>query len=528
MGRSRKYLLVFLLFLTIASTCESLTTSEAKSPNYFGTDSTNYYFGSDSTNPLYPDNRIMINVDNEGDATVLMKLHAKANYPNGVGDLIEILVPYPQDRVVVRKISISNSAEPDYKVIGAENQITIQVRVEGSPIEVYVEVLYLVRGVYDGREFDIKLLLSSYTTEISVNLMMMNNRETWINPISVELNPKPSRDTYFLISEEVLPFSVYIVLSNVNPKMIEYSLKTQAAPYGLEVVPYYAMIVSMIPAILSLLIARTTKIIGRRRRVGVVVLAYRSLYKRLGRFVLTILGVGIPAMLLVQTLIQNTLAQRMLGPENPSMEWYYVLILFISMVIGGFQVYNTIFSSVLERMKELGLMKAIGFNPAYIFKMVITESALIGLIAGFFGGLIGTVFTVISIQIFYGISLPDSVFVETVANSFGGISFNNPFLRNYVIALVLMTAIGMILAYLWPPEYNIGGVAFMIVSPILFFILLRPADPFTIDRLVEIAPTLAANILIGVLFTVILSITAGSYVAYRAGRIKPSEAMRHV
>ncbi|UCD73482.1 MAG: hypothetical protein JSW01_02225 [Candidatus Bathyarchaeota archaeon] len=520
-------MLILLISLVIVSTCKSLSTSKAKSLNHFSSDSTDYYFGSDSTSPLSPDNRIVVNIDNEGDAAILMRLHVKAKYPNGVGDLIEIPVPYPQNRVVVRKISISNSAEPNYRVIRTGKQVTIQVRVEKSPREVYLEVFYLVKDVYDGRGLDIKFLLSSYATEISMSLMM-SGRKTWINHYSIELNPQPSRETYFLISEEVLPFSVYIVLSNVNPKIIEYSLETRAAPYSLEVIPYYAMIVSMIPAFLSLLIVKTTKILGSHRRVGMIVLAYRNLHRRLTRFVLTILGVSIPTTLLVQTLIQNTFAQKMIRPEVSEGVWYITLIFIISVVIGGFQVYNTVFSSVMERMRELGIMKAIGFNPSYITQMVMAESALIGLMAGFLGSIIATVLTIVSIQIFYGITLPHSVFVETVVNIFGDISFSNPFLRNYAIALVIMTAMGMILAYFWPSEYNIGGVTFMVVSPTLFFILLRPADPFTIDRLIEIAPTLVVNLIIGTLFAVILCISAGSYVAYKAGKTRPSEAMRSI
>ena len=520
MGRSGKCLSVMLLLsLALASTCGGPSVCEAKGLSY--------YFGSDSTNYLRPDNRVTISVDNDGWATVSARLHVKAYYPTGVGEFIEIPVPYPPERVVVETIGVSDLAQPVYEVVGAENQTTIRVGVQGSPREAYVEALYRVRGVYDRSRLSIRLLLSSFTTEVSVNLMI-SGREAWINRRSVELSPPSSRDTYFLVGEEVLPFAVYLVLSNVKSGVIELSLETQAAPYGLEVVPYYAMVVSVIPTILFLLITRTNQIIGRRRRVGVVVLAYRNLHRRLGRFVLTILGVSIPAMLLVQMLIQSTLAEKMLGLETPRMKWYIALILIISVVIGGFQVFNTVFSSVLERMRELGLMKAVGFNPSHIFRMVIAESALIGLIAGLLGSTLAAALAIISAQIFYGLSLPNTVYVEIVAKTFGGISFDNPFLRNYMIAAVLTIAISIILAQLFSPEYESGCLFSMAVSQLLFLTLLRPTDPFTVDRLVEIAPALAANVLIGVLFTVILSISAGSYVAYRAGKIKPSEAMRRV
>jgi len=259
-----------------------------------------------------------------------------------------------------------------------------------------------------------------------------------------------------------------------------------------------------------------------------VVLAYRNLHRRVGRFVLTILGVGIPSMLLVQMLVQSTLAQKMVGSQTERGGWYIALILIISIVIGGFQVFNTVYSSVLERMRELGVMKAIGFTPSHIFKMVISESVIIGLVAGSFGSVLAGVLAAISAQVFYGLSIPNTEFSEIVARTFGGMDLNNPFLRNSSIAMFSSMIMNMIFAYLWPPEYETNSTFAMMSSFLLFLILVRPTDPFTVDRLVELAPILAANMWFGVLFATILSVLAGSYVAYKAGRIKPSEAMRHV
>ena len=520
MERFSRYLLaVFLLSIALLSTYSGPSICEAKSMDY--------YFGSDSANYLQPDNRITISIDNDGHATVSARLHVKAYSPAGVGENIEIPIPYPLERVVIRNVSVSNLAQPAFKVIDAGNQTIIQVKMEESPRDVYVEAIYVVEGVLSGSEINIKLLFSSFTTELSINLML-SNREAWINRKSVNLSPSPSKDTYFLVNEEVLPIAMYLVLSNVNPKMIEFSLETQVAPYSLEVTPYYALILSITPLIFFLLLARIVKIISWRKRVGVVVLAYRNLNRRIGRLVLTILGVGIPSMLLVQMLIQSVMAQKMLGTESMRMEWYLTLILMISMLIGGFQVLNTVYSSVLERTSELGLMKAIGFNPSYIIKMVITESFLIGLIAGLFGSLMAATLAVISAQIFYGLSLPNTVFTRIIANSFGGTTLANPFLRNSAIAIFLWVLISGILIHLWPREYETSSSIFLISSFLLFLILVRPTDPFTVDRLVEIAPDLTINVLAGVLFSTTLSAFAGSYVAYKAGKIKPSEAMRHV
>lgn len=490
-------------------------------------DSRDYYFGSDSTNFLQPDNRITIDFDKNGDATVLVRLHVKSYYPTGVGEFIEIPIPYPLEKVVVTQVSVSTSPDPVYVVIEAENQTIIRIEMESSPREVYVEAFYTVKELSDLSRYSIKLLLSSFTAEIAVNLMI-SNEQTWIIRESVKLSPLSSRDTYFLVNEEALPFALFLVLSNVNSKIIELSLETQTAPYSLVIIPYYALIAAATPSILFLLAVRIVAAITRRRRVGMVGLAYRNLSRRVGRLFLTILGVSIPAMLLVQILVQNTLAQKMLGPGASEGGWYLALILIISVVIGGFQVFNTVFSSVLERMRELGVMKAIGFNPSHIFQMVMAESTIIGLIAGLVGSFLAALLALFSAQVFYGLSIPNTVFSEIIAKTFGGTFFNNPFQINSAIAMFLIMAVNGLIAYMFPPEFQQHTELAMVVTFFLFLVLVRPTDPFTVGRIVELAPSLVANMLLGILFTTLLSIFAGSYVAYRAGKIRPSEAMRSV
>ncbi len=525
---------ILLVFVVLAFTTGFLSVCRASSPDLRlnSTDITDpssqdYYFGSDSANFLQPDNRITIDFDENGDATVLLRLHVKSYYPTGVGEFIEIPIPYPPEMVFVTEVTISTSSQTGYTVIEAENQTTIRIEMENSPREAYVEILYKVKGLSDLGRYSIRFLLSRFTAELAVNLMI-SNKETWITRESVRLSPSSSGDTYFLVNEEALPFALYLVLSNVNSRIIELSLETQAAPYSLVIIPYYALIAAATPSILFLIAVSIVAVITRGRRVGMVGLAYRNLNRRLGRLILTILGVSIPTMLLVQILVQNTLAQKMLGQGVSEGGWYITLILIISVVIGGFQVFNTVFSSVLERMRELGVMKAIRFNPSHIIQMVMAESTIIGLISGILGSFFAALLAILSAQIFYGLSIPNTVFAEIIANTFGGNSFNNPFQRNSAIAMVLIIVVNTAIAYLYPPEFDQHAELAMVVTFFLFLILVRPTDPFTVGRLVELAPSLVANMLQGVLFAILLSISAGSYVAYKAGKTRPSEAMRSV
>jgi putative ABC transport system permease protein len=61
----------------------------------------------------------------------------------------------------------------------------------------------------------------------------------------------------------------------------------------------------------------------------------------------------------------------------------------ISLVVGGVGVANTMFMSVMERTREIGLMKAIGAKKSTIMEVFIIESCLIGAIGGAIGVTLG-------------------------------------------------------------------------------------------------------------------------------------------
>ena len=61
----------------------------------------------------------------------------------------------------------------------------------------------------------------------------------------------------------------------------------------------------------------------------------------------------------------------------------------ISLLVGGIGIANTMFTSVLERTKEIGTMKAVGAKNSDILWIFLIESGLIGLIGGLIGVLFG-------------------------------------------------------------------------------------------------------------------------------------------
>jgi len=61
----------------------------------------------------------------------------------------------------------------------------------------------------------------------------------------------------------------------------------------------------------------------------------------------------------------------------------------ISLIVGGIGIMNTMIMSVMERRREIGVMKAIGATTTMILTQVLEESAFLSLIGGFIGLVLG-------------------------------------------------------------------------------------------------------------------------------------------
>ncbi|OYT27431.1 MAG: ABC transporter permease [Candidatus Altiarchaeales archaeon ex4484_96] len=64
-------------------------------------------------------------------------------------------------------------------------------------------------------------------------------------------------------------------------------------------------------------------------------------------------------------------------------------IAFISLFVGGLGIMNTMYTSVLERTQEIGVMKAVGAKNSDILVLFMIESGTIGLVGGLVGCVIG-------------------------------------------------------------------------------------------------------------------------------------------
>ncbi len=62
----------------------------------------------------------------------------------------------------------------------------------------------------------------------------------------------------------------------------------------------------------------------------------------------------------------------------------------ISLVVGAIGIMNSMYTSVLERTKDIGIMKAIGARNGAILQIFLLEAGLIGLVGGLLGTVLGT------------------------------------------------------------------------------------------------------------------------------------------
>ena len=74
-----------------------------------------------------------------------------------------------------------------------------------------------------------------------------------------------------------------------------------------------------------------------------------------------------------------------------SMNTFLLAIAAVSLIVGSIGIANTMFTSVLEKTKEIGIMKAIGARNHDILLIFLFNAAFIGLVGGLIGIILGTV-----------------------------------------------------------------------------------------------------------------------------------------
>jgi putative ABC transport system permease protein len=93
-----------------------------------------------------------------------------------------------------------------------------------------------------------------------------------------------------------------------------------------------------------------------------------------------------------QLILESNLSirKRVLNLMDQAFSLFDVMSL-IAIVVGGLGIVNTLTMSVMERLQEIGMLRAIGMTRAQITRMILAEAGVIGIIGGFLGLITGVI-----------------------------------------------------------------------------------------------------------------------------------------
>jgi ABC-type lipoprotein release transport system permease subunit len=147
---------------------------------------------------------------------------------------------------------------------------------------------------------------------------------------------------------------------------------------------------------------------------------------------------------------QDILSWRELSPEiamytdfGNLMSYVYVVIILFALAFG---IINTMMMSVLERVKELGMLMAIGMNKKRVFSMIMTESVFLTLT----GAVAGMVFSGVLVEILSRTGINFSMWSEGFeALGLAAIVYPVVTWYDYIVITILVIITGMV-ASIWP------------------------------------------------------------------------------
>jgi putative ABC transport system permease protein len=118
-----------------------------------------------------------------------------------------------------------------------------------------------------------------------------------------------------------------------------------------------------------------------------------------------------------------------------TLSFFFIGIAAISLLVGAIGIANTMFMSVMERTRLIGILKSLGSKNSEIMKLFLTESGIIG----FMGGLMGIFLGLIFVGIISGAGL-NLMGTRTAAST--SVAVVTPEL--IIFALVFSTVIGIV------------------------------------------------------------------------------------
>jgi len=131
--------------------------------------------------------------------------------------------------------------------------------------------------------------------------------------------------------------------------------------------------------------------------------------------------------------------QQSISSVSSSIALFLEGIAAVSLLVGAVGIANTMFTSVLEKTKEIGIMKAVGARNSDILAIFLFNSGLIGLVGGLLGVVIGTIASSFMSSLISG-----SGFMLPGMGRGGGVGITLVSLHVIIGVLLISVAIGVI------------------------------------------------------------------------------------
>ena len=113
----------------------------------------------------------------------------------------------------------------------------------------------------------------------------------------------------------------------------------------------------------------------------------------------------------------------------------------ISLLVGAIGIANTMFMTVLERTKQIGVFKALGAKKSEVTRLFLIEAGVLGLAGGVIGVMLSLAISFLLSEAGIGLSLP----AGPGSRGGGGVALITPELIGF--ALLFSTIIGMVAGY---------------------------------------------------------------------------------
>ncbi|MED0715608.1 FtsX-like permease family protein [Aeribacillus composti] len=145
--------------------------------------------------------------------------------------------------------------------------------------------------------------------------------------------------------------------------------------------------------------------------------------------------------------IQPVVADDLQNNDISGLYTFFYIVAGLSMLVSGFIVFNTIYTSVIERKKEFAIMKSFGYTQRSVSKLVLIEIVLLSLIG-----------TVIGVPL--GIWLGDLFMQELLSK----LQFDIVYTLNWRLPAIMAVIVGVLFPVLFSlfPIYHAGKTSILL------------------------------------------------------------------